>query len=99
EEEVILDKLKNLESIEYPSSKLSILIASDNSSDDTNSIVETYIYENPKRDVRLYKAQKRMGKTNAQNEAQKEVFTEYLVMTDANSMLDAKSIRELMSSF
>lgn len=99
EENVILNKLHNLEKIEYPSNKLSVLIASDNSSDATNSIVETYIYENPNRDVKLYKAQKRMGKTNAQNEAQKEVTTEYLVMTDANSMLDTNSIKELMSSF
>lgn len=40
-----------------------------------------------------------MGKTNAQNEAQKKVTTEFLVMTDANSILDSNSIIELMASY
>lgn len=99
EEKVILEKLKNLENIDYPNEKIKVLIASDNSTDRTNEIVEKYINSNPQRDVTLYKAKKRMGKTNAQNEAQKIVSSEFLVMTDANSMLDESSIKELMSSF
>lgn len=99
EEAVIYDKLQNLEKIDYPKDKLDILIASDNSSDKTNIIVENYILDNPNEKVKIYKAKKRMGKTNAQNEAQKTVQSEFLVMTDANSMLDTNSIKELMSSF
>src|SRR5699024_7054713 len=57
------------------------------------------IKDNPKMKLKLYKAKKRMGKTNAQNEAQKIVNTEYLVMTDANAMLAEDSIKELMSIF
>jgi len=99
EEAVILDKLNNLKKIEYPKEKIEFLIASDNSTDGTNSIVEKYIKDNPKMKLKLYKAKKRMGKTNAQNEAQKIVNTEYLVMTDANAMLAEDSVKELMSSF
>lgn len=99
EESVIYEKLINLESIEYPKDKLKILIASDNSTDNTNEIVEKYISENPKENIEIYKAKRRMGKTNAQNEAQKLVSTEFLVMTDANSMLAKDSIKNLMSSF
>lgn len=40
-----------------------------------------------------------MGKTNAQNEAQKFVKTDFLVMTDANSMLDKDAVKELMATF
>lgn len=99
EDKVILDKLKNLEEIEYPHNKISILVASDNSTDNTNYIVEEYIKNNPDINVKLCKAKSRMGKTNAQNEAQKFVESEFLVMTDANSMLDRASIKELVSSF
>lgn len=99
EDKVILDKLKNLEKIEYPHNKISILVASDNSTDKTNYIVEEYINNNPDINVKLYKAESRMGKTNAQNEAQKFVESDFLVMTDANSMLDSISIKELISSF
>src|SRR5690606_5384844 len=53
----------------------------------------------PEYKIRLYEVKKRMGKTNAQNEAQKTVNSEILVMTDANSMMDANSVRELVSAF
>lgn len=99
EEQVILEKLNNLKQINYPKSKMKIIVASDNSSDATNFIVENFIKDTPEMSISLYKAQKRAGKTNAQNEAQKRVETEFLVMTDANSMLDPDAISELMSSF
>lgn len=99
EEKVILDKLNNIREIDYPQNKLFILVASDNSTDATNEIVENFIQNNKDINVRMYKAARRMGKTNAQNEAQKTVKSEFLVMTDANSMLDKNSIKELMSSF
>jgi len=99
EEKVIEDKLQNVLAIDYPKNKMDILVASDNSTDRTNEIIEDFITKNPQRKIKLYKVQERMGKTNAQNEAQKLVNTEYLVMTDANSMIDKMAIKELMSSF
>lgn len=99
EEKVIFDKLENLISIKYPANKIKFLIASDNSTDATNEIVEDFIQNNPEINLKLYTTKNRFGKTNAQNEAQKKVKTEYLVMTDANSMIDQNAILELMSSF
>lgn len=99
EEKVILDKLNNLKEINYPKENLSILVASDNSTDKTNEKVEDFIRTNENSNIRLYKAANRMGKTNAQNEAQKVVNSEFLVMTDANSMLDKFSVKEIVSSF
>lgn len=99
EEKVIYDKLTNLLTLEYPAHLLSILVASDNSGDKTNSIVEEFIRSNPGHRITLYKAKERKGKTNAQNEAQKLVKSDILVMTDANSMLKANSINEIVSSF
>jgi len=99
EEEVIFKKLNNLMTIDYPKDKIEFLVASDNSTDNTNNIVEKFIVDNPDFNLRLFKAKKRMGKTNAQNEAQKNVTTEFLVMTDANAKLAENSISELMASF
>ncbi|QWI53136.1 glycosyltransferase family 2 protein [Bacillus mycoides] len=99
EEKVILDKLNNILELDYPKDKIEFLIASDNSTDKTNEIVREFIKENQDRKIRIYEVKARKGKTNAQNEAQKTVKTEYLVMTDANSMMDKKSVKELMAAF
>lgn len=99
EEKVILDKLRNILELDYPDDKIEYLIASDNSTDKTNDIVKKFIVEHPDKKIRLYEVKERKGKTNAQNEAQKLVTTEYLVMTDANSMLDKNAVKELMAAF
>ena len=95
EEKVIKDKLENLMRLQYPKDKLEFLVSSDNSTDKTNDIVREFIKSHPNEKIRLFEVKKRKGKTNAQNEAQKTVTSEILVMTDANSILDEKSIIEL----
>lgn len=99
EEKVILGKLNNIIELNYPQEKIEFLIASDNSTDKTNEIVREFIKEHQDRKIRFYEVKARKGKTNAQNEAQKTVTTEFLVMTDANSIMDKESVKELMASF
>lgn len=99
EEKVILSKLENIIKLDYPKDKIKFLIASDNSTDQTNEIVTKYIDAHKEHDIRLFEVKARKGKTNAQNEAQKTVSTEFLVMTDANAMLDTNAVRELMAAF
>jgi len=99
EEKVIQEKLKNVSALDYPNDKLEILVASDNSTDATNEIVKTFIQDNPEKRIRLFEVKERKGKTNAQNEAQKTVHSEILVMTDANAMLKENAIKELVSMF
>ena len=99
EEKVILEKLHNIIELDYPKDKIEFLISSDNSTDRTNEIVKDFIAIHSEYNIRLYEVKARMGKTNAQNEAQKTVETEYLVMTDANSMMDKNAVKELMAAF
>lgn len=99
EEKVIYEKLQNIIRLDYPKDKIEFLVSSDNSTDKTNEIVNDFIASHSDFNIRLYKVKARMGKTNAQNEAQKTVTTEYLVMTDANSMMDKNSVKELMAAF
>lgn len=95
EEKVIFDKLTNVCTLNYPKGKIEIIIASDHSTDRTNQIVEQFIQEHPKDNIRLYKTQQRRGKTNAQNEAVRIAKNEIIVFTDANSMIDPFSIEKL----
>ncbi|MCP3029525.1 glycosyltransferase family 2 protein [Halobacillus sp. A5] len=99
EEKVIKEKLENISKLAYPRDKIEVLITSDNSTDRTNEIVESFIERNSDINIRLFKVKKRQGKTNAQNEAQKTVKNEILIMTDANSMLERNSVKELVASF
>ncbi len=99
EEKVIKKKLENVLKVDYPKNKIEILVSSDNSTDDTNKIVEEFIKSHKNNNIRLYEVQERKGKTNAQNEAARTVKSEILVMTDANAMLKANAVKELVSSF
>lgn len=99
EEKVIVDKLNNIIGLNYPKNKISFLIASDNSTDLTNELVRDFINENSEYNINLYEVKQRKGKTNAQNEAAKTITSEYIVMTDANSMMHKDSVRELMAAF
>lgn len=99
EEKVIYNKLLNLMQISYPISNLKILISSDNSTDKTDLIVKSFIQEHIECDIRLYQVQERKGKTNAQNEAVRTVDTDFIIFTDANSLLDKDAVTELVASF
>jgi Glycosyltransferases, probably involved in cell wall biogenesis len=99
EEGVIQQKLENLISLNYPKELLEIIIASDNSVDRTNEITEKFIASNPVYFIKLYKVNKRQGKTNAQNEAVKVASGEIVVFSDANAILDHDAIIHLVSSF
>src|SRR5699024_5092791 len=59
EEQVILKKLNNLKEIDYASDRIEYLVASDNSTDNTNLLVENFIKENSGMKLSLYKAKNR----------------------------------------
>jgi len=99
EEKVIINKLNNLCGLNYPESKLELIVASDNSTDNTNQLVEEFITNNPHWDIKLHLVNERMGKTNAQNEAVRISNGEILVFTDSNAILEKDSISHLVSCF
>jgi cellulose synthase/poly-beta-1,6-N-acetylglucosamine synthase-like glycosyltransferase len=99
EEKIIQQKLENVIDNDYPIDKIKYLVASDNSNDRTNEIVEKFIVTHPDLEITLYTSKEHKGKTNAQNEAQELVDTDILVMTDANSMFERNAVSELVSSF
>lgn len=91
EEQNIRAKLENMLSLDYPSERLEVLIASDGSNDDTEDIVRSYAGRN----VRLLSLP-RVGKAGALNAAVAASQGDVLVFSDANSMYAPCAIRQLV---
>ena len=91
----IKTKLENTLEIKYPKEKLQILIASDGSTDNTNSIVESYRENN----MELLAISIRGGKENAQKEALKIAKGDIIVFTDVATMLEPESLGKIVSNF
>jgi cellulose synthase/poly-beta-1,6-N-acetylglucosamine synthase-like glycosyltransferase len=92
EEEVIADKIANVRASEYPSELIELIVASDGSSDQT---VETARRAGATRVLDL----PRVGKLTALNRAVEASTGELLVFTDADSLFERTTLRELVSNF
>ena len=95
EEASIRAKLENTLLIDYPKSKLEILVASDGSNDKTDEIVESFA----SRGVRLFHQTGRKGKTYTQNKAVEEANGEIILFSDATTMYMADVLREVLPNF
>jgi cellulose synthase/poly-beta-1,6-N-acetylglucosamine synthase-like glycosyltransferase len=95
EEDAIREKLENTLAIEYPAAKLEILVASDGSTDRTDSIVLEYAG----REVRLFRQEGRVGKTETQNNAVTVCRGEIILFSDATTEYDPDVLRRLLPAF
>jgi len=95
EERRIEDKLENTVALEYPREKLQVLVASDGSTDGTNSIVKGYA----DRGITLLAFPERRGKENAQKEAVSHATCEVIVFSDVATRLDPRGLREIIANF
>ena len=91
---VIRQKLENLLALDYPRDRVSVLVASDGSDDDTEALVEGYAG----RGVRLL-ALPRRGKIPALNAAVAQAAGDILVFSDANSLYAPGALRALVRPF
>lgn len=92
---LIEDKLENCLSFDYPSEKLSILVASDGSTDTTEDIVEAY----SDRGVELVRTGRRVGKVAAQSQAARVTDSDIVVFTDAAITMQPDAIRLVVENF
>ena len=90
EEDIISEKMSNTHSLDYPADRLHLVLVTDGSTDNTNSILSTYP------DVKIVFSPERRGKSAALKHGIKEVSTEIVMMTDANTMLNPEAIREIV---
>jgi cellulose synthase/poly-beta-1,6-N-acetylglucosamine synthase-like glycosyltransferase len=96
EEKNIIDKIKNIEQLDYPIEKIELLIGDDGSTDSTYEKIKAYSSE--KLNIKVFKF-KRLGKFNVLKKLIENASSEILVFTDAAVMLDKKSISYLIAEF
>lgn len=97
EETVIFEKINTIVNTEYPAEKIEIIIGSDNSTDNTNAILDDLAVLNS--NIIFKKFMKRQGKGNIINQLSEIVKGEIIILTDANVMFDKHTLFELVRYF
>ncbi|HXX74394.1 MAG TPA: glycosyltransferase family 2 protein [Nitrospiraceae bacterium] len=95
EAHVIGEKLKNALALDYPKSKLEILVISDASTDETDHIVRSFSDQG----VTLLRMSERGGKTIGLNAAMLVAGGDIVIFSDANIMYRPNTIRRLVQNF
>ena len=90
EEDIISEKMTNTHLLDYPADRLHIVWVTDGSTDNTNSLLSAYP------EVKVVYSPERRGKAAALKHGIKEVTTEIVMMTDANTMLNPEAVREIV---
>src|SRR5690606_24088981 len=88
ESSIIQQKIKNTLGLHYPTGKIRYLFVTDGSTDETPAIVSNYP------DIKLLHQSARNGKIAAVHRAMKQVDTEIVVYTDANTLLNTNALLE-----
>lgn len=97
EEKVIGKRIDNIATMDYNFEKVEVLIGSDNSTDNTNEILNTY--EQKYDWLKVFFFNERKGKAGILNELIKEAKNEIIVFTDANTQFQSNAIRNLVADF
>jgi len=104
EERVILEKLESLIHTTYPLEKLHVYIGSDNSTDDTNNLIDNFAGSHPQ--IAFFKFFERNGKSGVMNRLMGELerkginrAEDVLIFTDANVIFTPSTIYELAKHF
>ncbi len=97
EEKVISATIENKLAQSYPTDKLSIIVVSDASEDNTDKLVLEIAAQNPR--VELIRQTPRQGKTSGLNLAVEQIDSDIIVFSDANSHYDEDAIQHLVDCF
>ncbi len=95
EEDRIREKLENTLELDYPQASLEVIVASDFSTDATDSIVEAYA----NRGIRLVRADERKGKEYAQLCAIREASGAILIFSDVATRIPTDALSLLARQF
>jgi len=95
EEKRLREKIENSLTLDYPKDRLEIIVASDCSSDATDSIAQEYIAQG----VKLVRADQHLGKEYAQLCAIRESVHDILVFSDVATQIPTEALRVLAGYF
>jgi cellulose synthase/poly-beta-1,6-N-acetylglucosamine synthase-like glycosyltransferase len=95
EEDVIREKILNSLELDYPADRLSVVVASDGSSDRTNEIVRQYAGNR----IRLVEYPERRGKVSVINDTVPLIDAEIIIFSDANAMYQRDAVKKIVRNF
>lgn len=95
EVDIIEQKIRNCQTIDYPQSQLEILFVSDGSDDGTDELIQQYTNDR----IKLMRQEGRLGKTMGLNLALTEATGEIVVFSDANAMYKDDALKMLVRNF
>ena len=93
EQDIIHEKMENIRQLDYPKGKLCVMWVTDGSNDDSNKLLQEY------NDIMLVYSPERKGKAAAMQHGLRENKAPIVVFTDANTMLNTSSIKEIVRQF
>ena len=93
EEQFIDEKIANSHALDYPADHLHLVWVTDGSDDNTNQLLAKYP------DVKVFFEPERRGKVHAMKRGLQLIDTDIVVFTDANTMLSAESVKEMVRLF
>jgi cellulose synthase/poly-beta-1,6-N-acetylglucosamine synthase-like glycosyltransferase len=96
---VIAAKVRNALTLDYPSDRLEIVIASDGSTDDTAQIVRSLVQKEGQDRIRFLNYPENRGKLTVLNESVPHLHGDIVVFSDASSMLAKDALRQLVANF
>ena len=93
EEQFVDEKIANSHALDYPTDRLHLVWVTDGSDDNTNSLLQKYP------DVKVFFEPGRRGKVHAMKRGLQLIDTDIVIFTDANTMLSAESVKEMVRLF
>lgn len=96
EEAVIEKKIENTLALKYPKEKVELIVVSDGSSDNTNSIVSELA---KKHGFHFIEVSERQGKANAVNTGLSAATSDIIIFSDSSIMLDSTALEEIVKGF
>ncbi len=93
EQDVVRDKMQNTRALDYPKDKFRVMWVTDGSNDRTNELLKEY----PEVDIVF--SPERRGKSAALKHGLREVKTQYVAFTDANTMINSGAMKEIARLF
>lgn len=99
-EDKIVDRINNIFDSNYPLGNIAVVIVSDGSTDNTVSVVESYIENNSGLDVRLLVNDQNLGVYNAQNQVA-DIYTDFdvFIKTDLDTSFDKAFLGKVSAAF
>ena len=93
EQDVVKEKMQNTRALDYPKDKFRVMWVTDGSNDLTNELLKEY----PEVDIVF--SPERRGKTAALKHGLRELKTQYVAFTDANTMINSGAMKEIARLF